>query len=347
MLYFKRLSAACTTAAFALLSAPHAAFAAEPTTVVGTVDNSSVIASCSLVLSPDTQAVTPVVVLQQPYPSGTTDIRFTFYDAVGKIVGTPQVVGVAPPPATGLPPPLPAFTRSFAFSAVRCDTKSETAAVSPPPSGSPVGGGGGGGGTAILLGVLGGGALIALAAGHGGGSTSSGAQPTPVPTNSPTPVPTNSPTPVPTNSPTPVPTNSPSPVPSNSPSPVPSNSPTPTPTPTSSPTPGSVMLTVSTMNFYTANGTQATVASQSGYSGPFSVTSMTCSASVATIAQSGSTFTVTSVAAGPTCTFTIGGGNGKTATLTVNVTTSSGTISTRRRSADPGPRPGSSPRGTR
>jgi hypothetical protein len=107
--------------------------------------------------------------------------------------------------------------------------------------------------------------------------------------------------------------------------------------------PGTLTLNPATLNFYAAGtaNSQSTTASQSGYSGPFSVSGMTCSTSVATIAQSGATFNVTPVAAGPTCTFTIAGGGGMTATLTVNVTTSSGTVNAKHAStANPNPPPG-------
>lgn len=99
-------------------------------------------------------------------------------------------------------------------------------------------------------------------------------------------------------------------------------SPVPTPIPTPVPTPGAVALTPSALTF-TATGAAyalSTTASQSQFSGSFSASTATCSG-IATISpSSGTTFTVTPVAAG-SCTFTIAGANGISATLSVGVTT--------------------------
>ena len=96
----------------------------------------------------------------------------------------------------------------------------------------------------------------------------------------------------------------------------------PVPTPSPVPTPGAVTLTPSALTF-TATGAAyalSTTASQSQFSGSFSASTATCSG-IATISpSSGTTFTVTPVAAG-SCTFTIAGANGTSATLSVGVTT--------------------------
>lgn len=85
---------------------------------------------------------------------------------------------------------------------------------------------------------------------------------------------------------------------------------------------GAVQLTESALTF-TATGAayaQTTAASQAHYGGVFTASSTTCSG-IATISLStGSTFTITPVAPG-SCTFTIAGGSGETATLAVTVTT--------------------------
>jgi hypothetical protein len=306
--------------ASAFLLATGSAFAAEPTSVIGTVDNSSVIASCSLLFSPDSAAATPVITLQTPPPTTDTIVRFSFYSAMGAVVASKDVVVPALPPS-GVAPLLPPFTLTVAYSSLRCDTRPVGPVVlttPAPPMPAPGGAGGGGGSsTGILLGVLGGGALLALAVGHGGGGSSGGTS-APNPTPSPTPTIMPTPTPTPTIAPTMGPTSS--------------------PTPTPTPAPGTVSLTPSTLNFNIAGAAygQSSTAMQSGNANAtFSVTAMTCPPSVATIAQSGSTFTVTPVGAGAQCTFTITGANGMSAALTVNVTTSSGTINTHHREIAP------------
>jgi hypothetical protein len=316
-LFTRRLFGGVTT--FAFLFATRTAFAAEPTSVIGTVDNSSVIASCSLLFSPDSAAATPVITLQTPPPTTDTIVRFSFYSAMGAVVASKDVVVPALPPS-GVAPALPPFSLTVAYSSLRCDTRPVgpvvlTTPAPPMPAG---GSGGGGSATGILLGVLGGGALLALAVGHGGGSSggTSSSNPTPSPTPTIAPTPTGTPTATPT----------------------PSMGPTASPTPTPTPAPGTVSLTPSTLNFNIAGSAyaQSSTAMQSGNANAtFSVSAMTCPPSVATIAQSGGTFTVTPVGAGPTCTFTISGASGASAALTVNVTTSSGTINARRRDTAP------------
>jgi hypothetical protein len=100
--------------------------------------------------------------------------------------------------------------------------------------------------------------------------------------------------------------------------PQPSASATPSPTPA----PGTVALTTGTMAFVAtgAAADQSTTASQPNYSGTFAASGTSCTG-IATISPAaGTTFTVTPVAAG-SCTFTITGGDGKSAALAVGVTT--------------------------
>lgn len=97
---------------------------------------------------------------------------------------------------------------------------------------------------------------------------------------------------------------------------------TPIPTPSPVPTPGAVALTPSALNF-TATGAayaQSTTASQSQFGGSFNASTATCIGIATVSPSSGTTFTVTPVAAG-SCTFTIAGANGTSATLSVGVTT--------------------------
>jgi hypothetical protein len=104
--------------------------------------------------------------------------------------------------------------------------------------------------------------------------------------------------------------------------------PTATPSPAASPSaaPGAVLLSVPNLAF-TATGTasaQTFAASQANGSGTFTAsTAATGSGScagIATIAPTtGSSFTVTPLAAGA-CTFTIAGGGGQSAALTIDVT---------------------------
>lgn len=103
-----------------------------------------------------------------------------------------------------------------------------------------------------------------------------------------------------------------------------------TPTPTQSPTlaPGAVLLAPASLSFI-ATGTPKAMpdtAMQAGFSASFTASTTaagqpsSCSGIATISAPSGSTFTVTPVAAG-NCTFTIAGGNGQTAALLVSVTT--------------------------
>ena len=100
---------------------------------------------------------------------------------------------------------------------------------------------------------------------------------------------------------------------------VPPNPPLPSPSPT--PAPGAVALTKTSLSFTATGAANAlsTTASQPNYAGTFTSSTTNCNG-IATIANTGATFTVTPVAAG-TCTFTITGGASMTATLSVTVTT--------------------------
>lgn len=101
-----------------------------------------------------------------------------------------------------------------------------------------------------------------------------------------------------------------------------------TPVSTASPsTPGAVLLSLTSVSF-TATGAanaQSVSASEADYGGSFSASTAaagqpnSCSG-IATIASTGATaFAVTPVAAG-SCSFTIGGATGQSATLAVTVT---------------------------
>ncbi|HEV8021736.1 MAG TPA: hypothetical protein VGP41_10760 [Candidatus Lustribacter sp.] len=96
------------------------------------------------------------------------------------------------------------------------------------------------------------------------------------------------------------------------------------PTPTPTPTQGAVMLSSSNLAF-TATGAanaQPVSAAQANYTGTFTASTTTCGG-IATISPaSGTAFSVTPVAAG-SCSFTIVGGSGQSATLTIGVTTTS------------------------
>jgi hypothetical protein len=103
-----------------------------------------------------------------------------------------------------------------------------------------------------------------------------------------------------------------------------SPSPSPSPSPAPSPSPGGVVLSSTSLAF-TATGAanaQSVSATQANYTGTFTATTTTCGG-IATISPAaGTTFSVTPVAAG-SCTFTIAGGGGLSATLTIGVTTTS------------------------
>ena len=100
--------------------------------------------------------------------------------------------------------------------------------------------------------------------------------------------------------------------------------PTPTPSPTATPTaaPGAVELSSATLSF-TATGAgyaQPVTVTQASYSGVFTPSTTNCTG-IATISPaSGTSFSVTPVAAG-SCTFTITGCGGQSATLSIGVTT--------------------------
>lgn len=88
------------------------------------------------------------------------------------------------------------------------------------------------------------------------------------------------------------------------------------------PAPASVVLSPSTLTFTGSGASNAltSTASESSYGGTFSASSATCT-NIATISPtSGTTFTVTPVAAG-SCTFAIADGSGQTAMLSVSITT--------------------------
>jgi hypothetical protein len=100
-------------------------------------------------------------------------------------------------------------------------------------------------------------------------------------------------------------------------------SPTPTATPTPAPTPaGPISLSpnsVSLLGLGSSNA-QTVTASETGYTGAFSSTGTACSG-IATVAVSGSTLTVTGIAAG-TCSATITDSFNQTKSLSITVTTS-------------------------
>jgi hypothetical protein len=107
------------------------------------------------------------------------------------------------------------------------------------------------------------------------------------------------------------------------PSPSPAASPASSPSPAASPTPGAVALSATTLSF-TAVGApyaQSVTATQTDSSGTFTETAgATPCTGIATIAQTGATFTVTPVAVG-TCSYKITGTNAASASLNVTVTT--------------------------
>jgi hypothetical protein len=116
--------------------------------------------------------------------------------------------------------------------------------------------------------------------------------------------------------------------------------PTPSPVPTPTPTPVPAVLFVQTgagapaqsisIGFTTAAAIQNFTASESNYSGAITVTN-NCSGSVVTLAPGSGTgpaqqFGLTSVAAGGPCTIVLHDTFGQTASVSVTVTTTSGTI---------------------
>jgi hypothetical protein len=105
------------------------------------------------------------------------------------------------------------------------------------------------------------------------------------------------------------------------------------PTPTAVPT-GSVSLQPSTLAFITtgSGAAQTSTASETGYDGTFTVTATTCDGIASVSPTSTSVFTVTPDSNG-TCTITISGAPGESATLSVSVTLSGGSLQMRGRSA--------------
>lgn len=88
------------------------------------------------------------------------------------------------------------------------------------------------------------------------------------------------------------------------------------------PTPGAVVLSSTSLAFTSTGAANARSvnATQANYSGAFTASTTTCGG-IATISPaSGTTFSITPVAAG-SCSFTIAGGGAQSATLTVGVTT--------------------------
>ena len=177
------------------------------------------------------------------------------------------------------------------------------------------------------------GLAIVLAAGFVAGCEGGSSSPPTTIFTVPTPTPTATPVGA---TPTPTPTASPSPTPSPTPTPTATPVPTATPSPTPSPTPFLISLNTSTFSFTTAGSTGTTTATEAGYAGPLTAAngSPSCSG-IATIAPASgtgpsTTFTITAVAAG-TCQFVITDNHGGFASVSVTVTTTTGTISTVRR----------------
>ncbi|MBV9407856.1 MAG: hypothetical protein JO164_03475, partial [Candidatus Eremiobacteraeota bacterium] len=109
-----------------------------------------------------------------------------------------------------------------------------------------------------------------------------------------------------------------------------------TPTPTPTPTPAALGVTPSTLSFTTAGSAQPFTANENAYAGTLTAAngSPSC-AGIATVSPATATgpsgaFTVTAVAAGQ-CQLTVKDTNGQTATVTVYVTTTGGTISSKHR----------------
>jgi len=332
-----------------LVASMHAppTFAAAPVTIIGVVDNTDAIASCSLRIDPDAKTVTPLVTMQPPPRASAVDVRFTFFTSSGTPIGTQDVS--VPPPSFG--PALAPFPLPGSIASAHCDLKPPDTSSSAPNAGASGGGGAGGGaGLAIVGGIVAVGAIVAVAAGHGGGGGSPSsspitAPPTTAPPTTPTPVhPTASPTPVrtPTSAPTATPITTASPVPTSTPVPTatpPGPTPSPSLVPTATPVSGPIVLTPSSLSF-TSTGSaynQSSTASEANYTGTFSAAPATCSGGFATISISGATFTVTPQAAG-TCAFTISDTHGNSTQLPVTVTVSSGTIEGHRKSV-PLPKP--------
>jgi hypothetical protein len=116
----------------------------------------------------------------------------------------------------------------------------------------------------------------------------------------------------------------PTPAATSTPTPSPSQSPSPSPSPAATPA-GAIVLSPSSLAFVAAGSANAQTfaASETGYSGAFTE-SDTCP-SIATIAQTSATFTVTPVAAG-SCIVTVADSHQQKSTVTISVTTSGAVI---------------------
>ncbi|MBV8580231.1 MAG: hypothetical protein JOZ86_06305 [Candidatus Eremiobacteraeota bacterium] len=120
------------------------------------------------------------------------------------------------------------------------------------------------------------------------------------------------------------------------PTPTPTLTPTPTPTPTATPTPSVLGVTPNTVAMTVVGATAPFTASETAYTGTLTAANGTPSCSgIATVAPATASgpsgnFTVTAVAAGQ-CQLTVKDTNGQTATVTVYVTTTGGTISSKHR----------------
>jgi hypothetical protein len=132
------------------------------------------------------------------------------------------------------------------------------------------------------------------------------------------------------------PTPSPTPVPTATPTPSPTPTPTPTPSPTPTPVPAAIGGSAITLNFTVAGSSAQFTVTENNYSGPLTAAngSPSCSG-IATFAPASgtgpsATFTVTAVAAG-TCTIVVSDNHGGSVGVNVTVTTTSGTISSKRR----------------
>ena len=164
--------------------------------------------------------------------------------------------------------------------------------------------------------------------------------PTVAPTTTPTVAPTTTPTVAPTTTPTVAPTTTPTVAPTTTPTVAPTTAPTvaPTTTPTVAPTtaPSSaITLNPSSFQFTQSGQTGNTTASESNYTGNFTVTNAgNCSIATISPTTSAGPFTVTAQSAG-SCSFTIADNHGQTTMLMVGVTTTGGTISGARRDPHP------------
>lgn len=129
-------------------------------------------------------------------------------------------------------------------------------------------------------------------------------------------------------------TPTPTPVPTATPTPVPTATPTPSPTPT--PVPAPIGGSAVSLSFTVAGSSAQFTVTENSYSGPFTAANGTppCTgiATFAPASNSGpsGTFTVTAVAAG-TCTIVVTDNHGGSVGVNVTVTTTTGTISSKRR----------------